>query len=163
MPSIPAPKPPAAKPTQPQAATLDYKAPEWSSQPPQPEDPNEESQLDAEGYCDHYFLEVIKNGSIVDKIKITKEFTTFGRLANCDVLCEHPSLSRFHAVLQYSAGVDEKFPRGLYLFDLGSTHGTYVNKTKLEPQKFTRVEVITLRFELLTKTNLPKDKAKKFD
>lgn len=71
--------------------------------------------------------------------------TSFGRLNTCDVLCEHPSLSRYHSVLQYSNGSNAKYPKGLYLIDLGSTHGTFINKTKLEPHKYTRVEVLILK------------------
>jgi len=141
IPSVPISKPPQQQ--QP-LTSHGYSKPEWSSTPPQPENPDQESTLDSEGYSDHFFLEVIKNGSIVDKIKLLKEFCTFGRLASCDVLCEHPSLSRYHAVLQYSGGSsDDKHPRGFYLFDLGSTHGTFVNKTKIEPLKYTRVEVLS--------------------
>lgn len=123
-------------------ATLDYKRPEWSGLPPQPEQADAESSLDADGYSDHYFLEVIKNGSVVEKLKLLKEFNTFGRLPACDVLCEHPSLSRYHALLQYSVGSgDDKYPPGFYIYDLGSTHGSFVNKTRIEPLKYVKVEV----------------------
>ena len=41
-------------------------------------------------------------GKIVETIKLdAKPFLVFGRLPTCDVPMEHPSLSRFHAVLQY--------------------------------------------------------------
>lgn len=155
VPSIPIAKPiakPVAKSTPPPGPvpSLDYKPPEWSSRPPQPEQADLENVLDTEGYCDHYFLEVIKNGSIVEKIKLVKEFNSFGRLPTCDIICEHPSLSRYHALLQYSTGeVDEKYPRGFYIYDLGSTHGTFVNKTKCEPLKFTRVEVYIYIYQLI--------------
>ena len=49
-----------------------------------------------------YHLEVLKMGKILETIKLdTKPFLVFGRLPTCDVPMEHPSLSRFHAVLQY--------------------------------------------------------------
>ena len=44
-----------------------------------------------------YYLEVLKNGSIIDKIEFSnceKEFFSFGRLVECDFLLEHPSISR---------------------------------------------------------------------
>ncbi|CAF0756949.1 unnamed protein product [Brachionus calyciflorus] len=117
-----------------QIPTLKYTKPEWSSIPPACQG---ENILDDEGFCNHYFLEVIKNGTVIEKITLTKEFISFGRLDTCDVLCEHPTLSRYHAILQYSNGlVDTKFPQGFYVYDLNSTHGTFINKNKSTPNQF---------------------------
>lgn len=44
----------------------------------------------------------------------------------CDVVLENMSVSRKHAVIQFKA--DDPHP---YLYDLGSTHGTFVNQRKL--------------------------------
>ena len=44
-----------------------------------------------------YYIEVLKNGTIIDKIELVnreKEFYSFGRLAECDLMMEHPSISR---------------------------------------------------------------------
>jgi hypothetical protein len=51
--------------------------PSWSSQPP-----------------DGYSFEVLKGGVVVDTIKLDNPFIVFGRLAQCDVMLEHPSISR---------------------------------------------------------------------
>ena len=49
----------------------------------------------------------------------------FGKDARCHAHLEHPSVSRQHAVVQCK-------PDGsLHLHDLRSTHGTYVNKTRV--------------------------------
>lgn len=120
-----------------QIPNLQYTKPEWSGKPPAC---NTESILNEEGYCDHYFLEVIKNGTVVETISLSKEFVSFGRLNLCDVLCEHPTLSRYHAILQYSSGESPQFSQGFYIYDLNSTHGTYVNKTKVIPNHFTPVK-----------------------
>jgi pSer/pThr/pTyr-binding forkhead associated (FHA) protein len=58
-------------------------------------------------------------------------------------LCEHPSLSRYHAILQYSDGsIDPiNYPAGFYIYDLKSTHGTFMNKTKITPLKHIHVQV----------------------
>ena len=45
------------------------------------------------------------------------------------LLFEHPSLSRKHAVLQLSQTGQE-----LTVYDLGSTHGTFVNKRPIKPR-----------------------------
>ena len=111
-----------------------YTLPKWSSIPPEAIG---ESELNEEGFCNHYYLEVIKNGTVVDKIKLNKEYFTLGRLDLCDILCEHPSLSRYHAVLQYSNGeIDSKYPQGFYLYDLNSGHGTFLNKKRLSPNEY---------------------------
>lgn len=49
-----------------------------------------------------------------------------------DFVVEHLSLSRHHCVIQFSAESEVPF-----LCDLGSTHGTFLNKTKLAPFEFT--------------------------
>ena len=83
----------------------------------------------------------------------------FGRLPVCDVPLEHPSISRYHAVLQYrptgattvgdqdeggegrplSFGTPNE--AGYYVYDLGSTHGSFLNKSKLQPRVYCRVRV----------------------
>ncbi|KAL1240362.1 Protein PALS1 [Trichinella pseudospiralis] len=57
-----------------------------------------------------------------------------------DVQLEHPSISRCHAVFQYRA-VGESHQLGWYIFDLGSTHGTFLNKEKIPPYMYMRVKV----------------------
>ncbi|XP_046545133.1 kanadaptin-like isoform X2 [Haliotis rubra] len=105
--------------------TIPYKEPSWS------------------GLCDEsYQFEVLKNGSIIDNVDLTKQpFYVFGRLPSCDVTMEHPSLSRYHAVVQFSASDSEKRAKGWYLYDLDSTHGTWINKVKVKPKVYNRVRV----------------------
>ncbi|KAJ7991032.1 hypothetical protein DPEC_G00293030 [Dallia pectoralis] len=93
-----------------------------------------------------YSLEILKNGTIVDTVPLTQQsYFVVGRLPVCDVSLEHPSISRYHAVLQYRglAGDDEAIgeARGFYIHDLGSTHGTFVNKNKIPPKTYIRVRV----------------------
>lgn len=58
-----------------------------------------------------YSLEIIKGGTPVEAIDLTsKSFWVFGRLPQCDVAMEHPSLSRYHAVIQFCAVPTEKHP-----------------------------------------------------
>lgn len=141
IPQIPIQTNKLSKPLKSQNTTLQYTKPEWSGRPPAC---ITENILNEEGYCDHYFLEVIKNGTVIEKISLSKEFISFGRLDICDVLCEHPTLSRYHAILQYSSGESPQYSQGFYLYDLNSTHGTYVNKTKVIPNQFTPVKTESL-------------------
>ena len=104
---------------------LPYKEPSWSGIP---------EEL--------YSLEVLKNGCIISTIDLTsKPFHVFGRLPNCDVSLEHPSVSRYHAVIQHKTSDTSNSEKGFYIYDLGSTHGTIVNKSPLEPRRYYRLRV----------------------
>ncbi|XP_026483390.2 kanadaptin [Vanessa tameamea] len=107
---------------------IPYKEPKWS------------------GLCpdgSEYGLEVLKSGMILEKIELTnKPYYVFGRLANCDVVMGHPTVSRHHAVLQYKAFAEDGEPAsGWYIYDLGSTHGTFINKQKVKQNHYFRVRV----------------------
>ena len=62
-----------------------YRPPAWSGCPPKP-----------------FSLEVLRGGQIVDTVSLEgRPCVVFGRLADCDVRLEHPSISRHHAALVY--------------------------------------------------------------
>ncbi|XP_054862065.1 kanadaptin isoform X2 [Amphiprion ocellaris] len=93
-----------------------------------------------------YALEILKNGAIVDTLPLThRSYFVVGRLPVCDVSLEHPSISRYHAVIQYrgQAGDGECVGEemGFYIHDLGSTHGTVVNKNRIPPKTYIRLRV----------------------
>jgi hypothetical protein len=85
---------------------------------------------------DNVSLDVMKTGTIVDAFVLSAErsFTTFGRNKGADVIVEHPSASRLHAVLQFRG-------RQAFLVDCGSTHGTFLNRRTLRPGLFHAVHV----------------------
>eukprot|EP00088_Acartia_fossae_P013771 TRINITY_DN17284_c0_g1_i6.p1 TRINITY_DN17284_c0_g1~~TRINITY_DN17284_c0_g1_i6.p1 ORF type:complete len:800 (-),score=259.20 TRINITY_DN17284_c0_g1_i6:145-2544(-) len=101
-----------------------------------------------------YSVEVLKNGTIIDTIELKdKSFFVIGRLATCDIVMEHPSLSRYHAVLQYKSKSSPEKPAGFYLYDLDSTHGSFHNKNKCFPKTFYRLRVgHMLKFGMSTRT-----------
>ncbi|KAK7153406.1 hypothetical protein R3I93_011346 [Phoxinus phoxinus] len=93
-----------------------------------------------------YSFELLKNGAILDAVPLTqRSYFVVGRLPVCDVSLEHPSISRYHAVVQYrgTAGQDGGVGEdtGFYAYDLGSTHGTFVNKNKIPPKTYIRLRV----------------------
>uniref|UniRef100_A0A1A7WEG5 Solute carrier family 4 (Anion exchanger), member 1, adaptor protein n=2 Tax=Iconisemion striatum TaxID=60296 RepID=A0A1A7WEG5_9TELE len=93
-----------------------------------------------------YSLEILKNGTIVDTVPLThSSYFVVGRLPVCDVSLEHPSISRYHAVIQFRGQSGEEGcvgeERGFYIHDLGSTHGTVVNKNKVPPKTYVRLHV----------------------
>lgn len=124
-PSKPRVLPPAGK-----FPPVPYTEPSWGGEPP--EQP--------------YALEILKNGTIVDTVPLTaRSYFLVGRLPVCDVSLEHPSISRYHAVIQYrgpgAEGGSVGEETGFYVHDLGSTHGTVVNKNKVPPKTFIRLRV----------------------
>lgn len=66
-------------------------------------------------------LQVIKNGVIVDSVAITKGCMLLGRLPSNDVVMEHASISRHHAMIAFH-GRKQCF----MLVDLTSAHGSWV-------------------------------------
>lgn len=111
-----------------------YKVPKWSQPPNDGQD---------------YRFEVLKSGQIIDEVKQLQQQAnwTFGRLPDNDVAMAHPTISRYHAVLQYKPkaidGEEEESakPEGWYIYDLGSTHGTFLNKQRVPPRVFIRIRV----------------------
>ncbi|CAI0553085.1 unnamed protein product [Linum tenue] len=93
-----------------QPFAVPYTIPEWSGPP-----------------CHKFQLEVLKDGTIVDQFDVCEKGAyMFGRVDLCDFVLEHPTISRFHAVLQFKRSGDA------YLYDVGSTHGTFINKSQVE-------------------------------
>ncbi|XP_020264409.1 kanadaptin [Asparagus officinalis] len=99
--------------------TIPYSIPPWSEPPGQP-----------------FFFEVLKDGAIVEQLDVsTKGAFMFGRIDLCDFVLEHPTISRFHAVLQFKQDGEA------FLYDLGSTHGTFINKCEVKKKEYTKVHV----------------------
>ena len=68
-----------------QIPSLSYVEPYWSGTP-----------------AEAYSLLIVKNGTEIGKLLLDdKPYHTFGRLPSCDITLEHPSISRYHAILQY--------------------------------------------------------------
>jgi pSer/pThr/pTyr-binding forkhead associated (FHA) protein len=80
-------------------------------------------------------LDVIRDGVELEPISLSdKACYLVGRVPVCDIVLENDTISRQHAVFQSR-------PNGkLYLFDLGSTHGTFVSKKKVEPKVYVELE-----------------------
>ena len=89
-----------------------------------------------------YSFDILKSGKIIDSLDLTsKSFYVFGRLKSCDVPMDHPSLSRYHAIVQYCSQKQPNREIGWYLYDLGSTHGSFVNKRKVQARIYVRLRV----------------------
>ncbi|KAJ8921638.1 hypothetical protein NQ315_010547 [Exocentrus adspersus] len=107
---------------------LSYKEPSWGGLP----------QSNGKAYA----FEVLKNGTIIETVNLMeRSFWVFGRLPSCNICMQHPTISRYHAVLQYRSESTETESCGFYIYDLGSTHGTYLNKNRLKPRVYARVQV----------------------
>ena len=87
---------------------------------------------------EHKFdLEIIKSGVSLNKIPLnSKSHWIFGRdQQSVDIVISHPSCSRIHAVLQHRK--DGQW----FLFDFGSTHFTKLNRKKLFPHKYYKIDI----------------------
>lgn len=89
---------------------------------------------------EEYKLEVLKSGVILEKIDLTeRSFYSLGRLPSCNLALAHPTISRYHAIIQYRTVEDEKNSKGFYLYDLESTHGTFWNGHRIKPRTYVRL------------------------
>ncbi|KAK5974012.1 Kanadaptin [Trichostrongylus colubriformis] len=92
-----------------------------------------------------YKLEVVKNGTIVGcfdlDIRKHSTFIVIGRLPNCDVVLDHPSISRYHCILQYGDDPMDRSGKGWHMYDMGSTHGSKANKKKVPAKQYMRIMV----------------------
>ena len=72
-------------------------------------------------------LLVEKAGKKIDKLSLqNKSYYTFGKTKGCDFLLQNPTISRFHSCIYFSSEME------VILIDLNSTHGTILNKDRLE-------------------------------
>ncbi|CAM6088855.1 unnamed protein product [Calypogeia fissa] len=95
-----------------------------------------------------YWLDVMKDGEVVDKITLDRKRLIFGRQhLMCDLVLDHPSVSRQHAaVVLHKNG-------GIYVIDLGSVHGTFVANERLTKDNPVELEVgQSLRFAASTRS-----------
>ncbi|KAI9013104.1 hypothetical protein BC832DRAFT_279591 [Gaertneriomyces semiglobifer] len=108
-----------------------YTPPDWSATPP----PSLKLAL-----------EVLKSGTIIGTIVLDKPSFLIGRLPNCDLTLDHASISRYHAVLEFQEGA------GLFLWDLGSTHGTFIGKERVKSGQYIKLKTgSVLRFGASTR------------
>uniref|UniRef100_A0A7S2RXC8 FHA domain-containing protein n=1 Tax=Rhizochromulina marina TaxID=1034831 RepID=A0A7S2RXC8_9STRA len=116
----------SAKPSQVPAQLARYSSPDWAAQVP----PNEAATPEDE--ATPWSFEILKNGMPLSILALgDKAKYVVGRAGDVsDIVLEHPSISRAHAVLQFNRNGT------LWLYDLNSTHGTRVNKRKVSGGAF---------------------------
>lgn len=133
-------------PTKQSSLKCPYVEPKWSEKPK-----------------DVYSFEVLKGGTIAETFSDlqNKPYWLIGKLPDNHISMAHPTVSRYHAVFQYrpdvksddtdddtenevETAVEPKkkvIEKGWYLYDLNSTHGSFVNKTRIPPKTYVRVRV----------------------
>ncbi|OQS06154.1 hypothetical protein THRCLA_01795 [Thraustotheca clavata] len=94
-------------------------------------------------------IDVFKLNEVIASVNVdTKSFFVFGRNALvCDIVLEHCSISRMHACLVHH------IDGSVYIIDLGSCHGTFMDTEKLEPLRPTLItHGAQLRFGVSSRT-----------
>jgi len=84
-----------------------------------------------------YKLEIIREGVVIESLDVSqRSYYILGRdPGSAQVVLPHPSVSRQHAVIQH------RDSGGVWLMDLGSTHGTTLNKKPCPPKAYVRLPV----------------------
>ena len=80
-------------------------------------------------------LVVSLDGVVIKEVQITKDKTTLGRRPYNDIVIDNLAVSGEHAVLHMIGG-------DVYLEDLNSTNGTYVNGRPIKKQALEQNDVI---------------------
>lgn len=90
----------------------------------------------------NYTLDIIKSGTLLKSLPLSsyckrsnKGWVSFGRVPDNDWPVEHPSTSRYHCILQFNG------QRQIFVYDLGSTHGTFINKLRIQPGEYVELRV----------------------
>ncbi|KAL1832326.1 hypothetical protein ACET3Z_001977 [Daucus carota] len=94
-----------------------------------------------------HYLDVLKDGEVLDRINLDKRKHIFGRqFQTCDYVLDHQSVSRQHAaVVPHKNG-------SVYVIDLGSAHGTFVANERLTKDSPVELEAgQSLRFAASTR------------
>lgn len=107
--------PPAAPPPRAEKASAphEYQPPVWSAVPQVSSTP--------------FSFEVIKDGVVVSTMDLSERpYYILGRhKSTAHLVLEHPSISRQHVIVQHRDSGE------VYLYDPGSTHGTFCNKARI--------------------------------
>jgi pSer/pThr/pTyr-binding forkhead associated (FHA) protein len=99
-----------------------------------------------------YFLQGRTKGNSPLIIPLEKNETLIGRSKGCSLILQAPSVSRKHSVIKIIA-------EDVYLKDLGSRNGTYINGVRLEDETLLRsADIIRLgEMEFTFQINLPEE------
>jgi hypothetical protein len=99
---------------------LKYSEPFWSGQLP--------------SGCKWSF-DIVRDGVEIGSLPLEgKACFLVGRVPLCDIVLDNETVSRQHAVLQCRGNGK------LYLYDLGSTYGSFVNRTKIAPSTYVELK-----------------------
>jgi pSer/pThr/pTyr-binding forkhead associated (FHA) protein len=82
-------------------------------------------------------LVVSLDGVVIKEVQITKDKTTLGRRPYNDIVIDNLAVSGEHAVLQMSAA-------DVFIEDLNSTNGTYINGKAIKKQLLTHNDTVEI-------------------
>ena len=84
----------------------------------------------------YYSIDIWKEGITIKSFSLSvKSYFIIGRNVNlCDITLSNPTISRTHCVLQYKNNEE------LFIYDLNSVYGTFINGEKILPMKYYKVK-----------------------
>ena len=84
----------------------------------------------------YYSIDIWKEGITIKSFSLSvKSYFIIGRNVNlCDITLTNPTISRTHCVLQYKNNEE------LFIYDLNSVYGTFINGEKILPMKYYKVK-----------------------
>lgn len=86
---------------------------------------------------DIYKIDILKGGVILTSLLLSnKNYYVIGYSLSCDITLTHESISQFHAVLQNRKISNSENKNGMYIYDLNSAQGTFLNGNRIEPNTY---------------------------
>lgn len=89
---------------------------------------------------DDYKFMVSENGIPLEIIDLSgRSSHILGNLEYCNIRLNHPTISRYHAIIQYRSKADEKYKPGMSICDLCSSYGTFLNGYPVRPNTYVQI------------------------
>ena len=93
--------------------------------------------MEAESSNKNWIILVQKDGKEIARVPLTREKTLIGRMSQNQVVLDHGSVSRSHALVQL---IGEQF----FIIDQGSQNGTLLNGKEIVRDEFKTGDIVSI-------------------